>query len=67
MDNKEITDYRLLWAFENQISEEVLRYINAKKGWQPYGSPFKVDADARYYDDHGVAHTLVAQAMVKYK
>jgi hypothetical protein len=67
MENKEITDYRLLYAFENQISEEVLRFINSKKGWQPYGSPFKVDANACYYDDDGVAHTLVGQAMVKYK
>jgi hypothetical protein len=67
MDNKEITDYRLLYAYEDQISEAVLRYINSKQGWQPYGSPFKVDANTHYTDDDDVRHTLVGQAMVKYK
>jgi hypothetical protein len=42
MNNQEITDYRLLYAREDQITEEVIRFINAKKGWQPYGSPFKM-------------------------
>jgi hypothetical protein len=66
MNNQEITDYRLLYAREDQISEEVLRFINAKKGWQPYGSPFKMGTvgDEKWAD---VLHTLVGQAMVKYK
>jgi|Laugrespbdmm15sd_2_1035082.scaffolds.fasta_scaffold21397_5 hypothetical protein len=67
MNNQEITDYRLLYAREDLISEEVLRFINAKKGWQPYGSPFNMGnfvGDDKYVD---VLHTHVGQAMVKYK
>ena len=66
MNNQEITDYRLLYAREDQITEEVIRFINAKKGWQPYGSPFKMGTvdDDKYAD---VIHTLIGQAMVKYK
>lgn len=66
MNNQEISDYRLIYGREDQISEEVLRFINSKKGWQPYGSPFKMGTvgDDKYAD---LVHTLVGQAMVKYK
>jgi hypothetical protein len=66
LPNREIIDYVILEQdCPDNLTNEIRRFLAAKKGWQPFGSPYC----QKYVEDRPPNDTLFlyGQAMVKYK